>query len=65
MPRTAAVLVVLEPHVAEETIENTIAAIRELRGVQGVTMFYDDVGAEIGRVRGIRAEVEQDLRERR
>lgn len=57
MPRTAAVLVVLEPHVHEDTIENTIAAIRELRGVQGVTVFYDDVGAEIKRVRAIVDEV--------
>lgn len=62
MPRTAAVLVVLEEHVTDERIENTIAAIRELRGVQGVTQFYDNVGAEIERVREIRREVEREIR---
>lgn len=64
MTRTAAVLVVLEPHVHEDTIEDTIAAIRQLRGVQGVTVFYDDVGAEIKRVRQIRTEVEREIHRR-
>ena len=62
MPRTAAVLVVLEQHIADETVEDTIAAMRQLRGVQGVTVFYDDVGAEIRRVRQIREDVERDVR---
>lgn len=49
--RIAAFLVVTEGHVSAETVENAIAAIRQIRGVQGVTTIYDDVGEAIDRVR--------------
>lgn len=49
----AAFLVVMDKGLHEETIEGTIAAVRQLRGVAGIRTIYDDVGTEITLVRKI------------
>jgi hypothetical protein len=59
----AAFLVVLDPGLHPDTVEATIAAIRQLRGVAGVTTFYDDVGTEIVAIHQIREDVRRRYEE--
>lgn len=47
----AAYLVVLQKGLHEETVEATIAATRQLRGVAGVRTMYSDVGEEVRLIR--------------
>jgi hypothetical protein len=60
----AAFLVVLDPGLHAETVEATIAAVRQLRGVAGVRTLYDDVGAEVKMIRQIREDVRASTLER-
>jgi len=56
MTEVGAFLVVMEPYLHPEQVEHTIAAVRAIRGVAGVRTIFDEVGAEIANIRGIRAE---------
>ena len=62
--KVAAFLVVLEEHIHEERVEATIAAVRQLRGVAGVTTMYNDVGAEVKLTRQVREDVQRDVLDR-
>ena len=62
--KIAAFLVVLGEHVHEETVEATMAAVQQLRGVAGVTLVYDDVGAAITRNRQVREDVQREVLDR-
>lgn len=60
----AAFLVVLSKHNHPDTVEATMAAVRQLRGVAGITSLYDDVGAEITAIRQIREDVRREILDR-
>jgi len=60
----AAFLVVLNKTVHPETVEATIAAVRQLRGVAGVTTMYNDVGAAVELTRQVRDDVQRDTLDR-
>jgi hypothetical protein len=64
MSEVAAYLVVLHKHAHPESVEATIAATRQLKGVAGVRTLYDDVGREIRDIRAVRDEVREDIAER-
>jgi hypothetical protein len=64
MSEVAAYLVVLHKHAHPESVEATIAATRQLKGVAGVRTLYDDVGREIRDIRAVREEVREDIAER-
>jgi hypothetical protein len=64
MSEVAAYLVVLHKHCHAESVEATIAATRQLKGVAGVRTLYDDVGREIRDIRAVRDEVREDVAER-
>lgn len=64
MTTPAAFLVVLSQHAHPDTIEATMDAVRQFRGVAGVVTQYDDVGKEIAAVRAIREETRESVVER-
>jgi hypothetical protein len=64
MSEVAAYLVVLHKHAHPESVEATIAATRQLKGVAGIRTLYDDVGREIRDIRAVRDEVRADITER-
>lgn len=64
MSEVAAYLVVLHKHTHPETIEATLAATRQLRGVAGIRTLYDDVGQEIKDIRAVREQVQTEMLER-
>lgn len=66
MPDIAGVLVVFDKHAHPDQVEQSLAAMRQLRGVAGVrTMFTSDgVAHEIAMVRQIVEETAQSVVER-
>jgi hypothetical protein len=60
----AAFLVVMDKHLHPERAEATMAAVRQLRGVAGVTTIYHDIGEEIKAIRQVREDVQRDVLDR-
>jgi anti-sigma regulatory factor (Ser/Thr protein kinase) len=64
MSEVAAYLVVLHKHAHPESVEATIAATRQLKGVAGVRTLYDDAGKEIRDIRAAAEDVRAATLER-
>lgn len=56
----AAFLVVLDKNLHPERAEATMEAVRQLRGVAGVTTIYHDIGEEIKAIRQVREDVRSE-----
>lgn len=64
MSDIAAFLVVTEKHAHPDTIEATMDAVRQLRGVAGIRTVFNEVGQEVQDIRAMRDELRDELVER-
>lgn len=64
MTKVAGFLVVLDKNIHPDQAEQTIEAVRQLRGVAGVRTMFDDAGTEIVGVHAIQQQTRDDIASR-